>query len=889
MLEDISEYQAIEHAFSESRTPLFARKRLLAMLLARRRALRVICGPAHFGKSVLAYQYAHEVFADGTVFWIDASEPAFLISLDEAQAKGSQAKVDLHVKKEGASRLIIIDDCPTLDTDRFSILCSVIDAALDAGDEVILTTKDTRWTKIKKPYPEVIDAQLLLLDKHERNNGTSSLQEDGVSQQGVAQGEVNLRAIVGYPQSAVQAHKLFFDTLMEQEITSSLEALTFIMLILETGALHELNAYVGTLDTALVRDLEHAYPYVGITALSPLFSCAVLSEQERFLLLRKHLSDMRVKLGMFERDELLVECLLNHLLKRDRLELATQLACGLSQAAKRASFFDAHATSFLYAGKPLALLALARTLPRERFSSERRMRAIVLALALIGEGESAQRLLHTAPQFISELKKADPLSGEPHGAAGGSCPELSEALVYILLVGIEGHDRVRVSSLISSCIQQLGSTASLHTPERPMLSRDLVRMLAYALEDPLKGFEKLKALTSSGYSVRESLFALGVFARMLLFAWNERLEEETVKEQDRSGLFDVLEEQEQNMLIEFEHMMARFLSRGTKLLVPNSIELVLFDSAHVLFGERVYQFLNDAILTRIQTLRESLSAQRRTWRQGHKSENLLVCCDDEPLDQLAPAGKKALRINMFGRFEIEAYDPNITIKTKVRKQLRLLIALLAINDGREVSRPWIQQTMWPNSSERNARQSLYSMWSLLNKSIFDRDGDCPFFESYPQSVALNSTLVETDTQLLTSICKRLRYETLDIPLYEKAIEALEDIYRGPLLPGDETAEVIASRKQHHDRLIEALVNGGEQLRKTGETALALRYFRFAFDNEPTREDVCYLLMLTLWKLGRHGEALNEYFVCRRALIDRFGIEGTTKLRKLYDAILADAS
>lgn len=244
---------------------------------------------------------------------------------------------------------------------------------------------------------------------------------------------------------------------------------------------------------------------------------------------------------------------------------------------------------------------------------------------------------------------------------------------------------------------------------------------------------------------------------------------------------------------------------------------------------------------------------------------------------------------MFGRFEIEARDPDITIRAKVRKQLRLLISLLAINAGREVSRPWIQQTIWPNSPDRNARQSLYSMWSLLNKSILDREGNCPFFESYPQSVALNSALVETDTQLLTLICKRLRYETLDIPLYEKAIEMIEDIYRGPLLPGDETAEVVASRKQYHDRLIEALVNGGEQLRKTGETALALRYFRFAFDNEPTREDVCYLLMLTLWKLGRHGEALNEYFVCRRALVDRFGIEGTAKLRKLYDAILADAS
>ena len=140
MLEGISEYQAIQHAITESCSALFARKHLLAMLLARRRSLRVICAPAHFGKSVLAYQYAHEVFADDTVCWINASEPVF-----------------------------IIDDCPTLDAIRFSTLCAVIEATLNAGDEVILTTKDTRWTKLKKPYPEVVDAQLLLLGKQEQD------------------------------------------------------------------------------------------------------------------------------------------------------------------------------------------------------------------------------------------------------------------------------------------------------------------------------------------------------------------------------------------------------------------------------------------------------------------------------------------------------------------------------------------------------------------------------------------------------------------------------------------------------------------------------------------------------------------------------------------------
>ena len=148
-------------------------------------------------------------------------------------------------------------------------------------------------------------------------------------------GEANLRLIVGYPNDAAKAHKLFFETLMDQEITSSLEALSLIMLILERGALHELNSYVETLDSALMRDLEHAYPYVGITPLSPLFSCAVLSEQERFMLLRRHLQGIRMALGVFESDELLVECLLDHLLKHDRLELATQLACGLPQIDRK--------------------------------------------------------------------------------------------------------------------------------------------------------------------------------------------------------------------------------------------------------------------------------------------------------------------------------------------------------------------------------------------------------------------------------------------------------------------------------------------------------------------------------------------------------------------------
>ena len=60
-------------------------------------------------------------------------------------------------------------------------------------------------------------------------------------------------------------------------------------------------------------------------------------------------------------------------------------------------------------------------------------------------------------------------------------------------------------------VQKLGN-ASFRALDRPRFSHDLVRMLAYALENPLKGFKKLQALMSSGYSMKENLFALCAFA-----------------------------------------------------------------------------------------------------------------------------------------------------------------------------------------------------------------------------------------------------------------------------------------------------------------------------------------------------------------------------------------
>ena len=61
---------------------LINRKRLLVSLLSDREAVRVICAPPLYGKTVLGNQYARMAFPPGNVTWVQASEPEFLVNLD---------------------------------------------------------------------------------------------------------------------------------------------------------------------------------------------------------------------------------------------------------------------------------------------------------------------------------------------------------------------------------------------------------------------------------------------------------------------------------------------------------------------------------------------------------------------------------------------------------------------------------------------------------------------------------------------------------------------------------------------------------------------------------------------------------------------------------------
>lgn len=94
---------------------LIERKRLLLNLMATRDAVRVVCAPALFGKTILALQYAKIIFADQSVVWVKADDLCFVRDLDARCVMDSFR----HVLEKGPTcELFVFDGVPRLSEKR---------------------------------------------------------------------------------------------------------------------------------------------------------------------------------------------------------------------------------------------------------------------------------------------------------------------------------------------------------------------------------------------------------------------------------------------------------------------------------------------------------------------------------------------------------------------------------------------------------------------------------------------------------------------------------------------------------------------------------------------------------------------------------------------------
>ncbi|HEX6339705.1 AfsR/SARP family transcriptional regulator [Umezawaea sp.] len=245
-----------------------------------------------------------------------------------------------------------------------------------------------------------------------------------------------------------------------------------------------------------------------------------------------------------------------------------------------------------------------------------------------------------------------------------------------------------------------------------------------------------------------------------------------------------------------------------------------------------------------------------------------------------------MQIQILGAVALAHGDRRIGVAAR---QVRTLLALLALSPGTPVPFDRLVEELWAGKVMGNARNALQANVVRLRKlleGLADRPGD-ELVRTLGSGYVLDVDADSIDAyrfrdlaDLGSSCVTRRPAEAID--LLERALR----LWRGPALfdVGDglrfriEAARLDERRLSAREDLIAAKLANGEDRGVVSELKqLAAEY--------PERERFSEQLMVALYRNGRQTEALDVFHHTRRRLAAELGLEPGHALRELYQAIL----
>ncbi len=305
---------------------------------------------------------------------------------------------------------------------------------------------------------------------------------------------------------------------------------------------------------------------------------------------------------------------------------------------------------------------------------------------------------------------------------------------------------------------------------------------------------------------------------------------------------------------------------------------------------------NAALLSHI--LSDLVSAEYREELRQSQGMTDAPKCPGSEADEAEPATRNfsklrfpsssGLHINLFGRCEITRDGIPVADPASIRKKAKVVIALLLVNHNKDVPRTWLERVVWPDSDSSCVRSSFYNLWSYIRKILSSSESDPFALRGSRDTVSLQGLHLESDVIMVDGLCHRL-HGCNDPAECLSLLSQIERLYVGQLLPGIQNEQLETYRVMYQNRVLDAVVDGVRVLMRGGDLRSAQRFAAFAFEIDPTREDVVYLYMKVQRKLGQFAGAISTFVSCRHALVERFGIDGSSRLEALYQEILCDVS
>ena len=221
---------------------------------------------------------------------------------------------------------------------------------------------------------------------------------------------------------------------------------------------------------------------------------------------------------------------------------------------------------------------------------------------------------------------------------------------------------------------------------------------------------------------------------------------------------------------------------------------------------------------------------------------------------------------------------------------RALLALVALSPNEVVSTDQLIFQLWGEHPPRTARHSIQIYVSELRKALALL-ADAPTIATRPPGYRLEVAPGAIDVHQFERLVHDAR-RAAQVGKLEAASEAFSDaleLWSGPALAEFVYDDFAQSwiRRLHALRL-DAIAELARVEIETRRYADALQLITSARVEEPLREDYLELLMLALYRSGRHVDALREFEAHRQLLSDELGVVPSPSLRRLQEAILLHA-
>ncbi|WP_306355853.1 MULTISPECIES: AfsR/SARP family transcriptional regulator [unclassified Nocardia] len=251
----------------------------------------------------------------------------------------------------------------------------------------------------------------------------------------------------------------------------------------------------------------------------------------------------------------------------------------------------------------------------------------------------------------------------------------------------------------------------------------------------------------------------------------------------------------------------------------------------------------------------------------------------------------AIQVEILGAVSLAAGGNRAEVRAE---KIRAMLAALTLKAGNTVYYNELAEELWPGELLKNPRNAIQAQATRIRKMI-DKFAH-GFGEPATLRAVQNGYVLEIPrdavdaNRFLDHVARGFSDLTVDPARALRSLQHGLQLWRGPALldtlVGERCRSAAAFLEEQRTLAQEDLVSAYLLLGNNRQATVELQRLIAA---APSRERVCELLMLALYRTGRQSEALHLFHRTRQRLDAELGVEPGRALSCLYESILAQDS